>query len=301
MRASLLWPVAAAGLTAAVRERMAAFANDLIPRFWMDPAIPLLGRQEGCSYDTHHYCDDIGHGNVCCPNNKYCYINKSNEPKCCDIGSNCTLDSICNSLSYYCARPETVSGTVTTKNGCCGRTCPSTSLFLCPQANGGNCCPYGSQCDGGNCKAVVTASSTALLTPIQEGCTTSQYRCPDGHGCCDNNQVCTLVSNEGYCVPGIPTQTDIEYIGTDPSADKLSQGAIAGIAVGAVVAVALVIGLVTWFCIRKKKERRALSRRQTASEAAQTEDQTHVGSMAEPTPSASRGPGLTQDYFGPHP
>lgn len=57
MRASLLWPVAAAGLAAAVRERMAAFANDLIPRFWMDPAIPLLGRQEDCSYDTHHYCE----------------------------------------------------------------------------------------------------------------------------------------------------------------------------------------------------------------------------------------------------
>jgi hypothetical protein len=57
MRASVLWPVAAAGLAAAARERMAAFANDLIPRFWMDPAIPLLGRQEDCSYDTHHYCE----------------------------------------------------------------------------------------------------------------------------------------------------------------------------------------------------------------------------------------------------
>ncbi|CAH0053045.1 unnamed protein product [Clonostachys solani] len=279
---------------------MAAFDNDLIPRFWMDPAIPLLGRDDTCSYDTHHNCDDIGFSNVCCPNDHYCFVNKNKEAKCCSIGSNCTSDSNCNSLSYYCARTQTVSGTATTQDGCCARACPSTSFFLCPQANGGNCCHYGSQCDGGACKAIVTASSTgALLTPIQEGCTTSQYRCSDGHGCCDNNQLCTEVSGAGYCVPGIPTQTDIEYIGTDPSADKLSQGAIAGIAVGAVVAAALVIGLATWFCIRKKKERRALTR-QTASEG-QTEDQTNVGSMAEPTPSASRGPGLTQDYFGPHP
>ncbi|VUC37353.1 unnamed protein product, partial [Clonostachys rosea] len=211
MRASVLWPVAAAGLAAAARQRLAGFASDLIPRFWMDPAIPLLGRDDNCDYDTHHFCNDIGHGNVCCANDQYCYVDKNFNAKCCAIGSNCTTDNPCpNSASYYCSQVQTTSGTTTTASGCCGRACPSTSFFLCPQDNGGNCCHYGSQCDGGNCKAIVTASSSAtLLTPIQQGCTTSQYRCSDGQGCCDNNQICTDVSGTGYCTPGIPTQTDI--------------------------------------------------------------------------------------------
>lgn len=177
-----------------------------------------------------------------------------------------------------------------------------TSRYLCPSNLGGNCCHYGSECQkGGLCVETVEPTRSAELTPIVEGCTTSQYKCEDGEGCCNNNQKCTEVSNTAYCAAGTPTGTGIEFI-EESEDDGLSDGAKAGIGVGAAVGGGLIIGLATWFCLRRRKRR--------GTESQQTGSQTVAGggvaggdNMTEYT-EASRRPtfprgGPTQDYFGP--
>lgn len=134
-------------------------------------------------------------------------------------------------------------------------------------------------------------SETSLLTPVPEGCTTRQYKCEDGAGCCDENQLCTDVSGTGYCAAGKPTQTDIKLI-EEPAG--LSEGAKAGIGVGAVVGASIVIGLLTWLCIHKRRERRTLMR--GTSEARRTDELTDITG---PTSARPQGNGLIQDYVGP--
>lgn len=171
---------------------------------------------------------------------------------------------------------------------------------MCPQSLGGNCCPFGSDCqEGGNCINTKEASKTAMLTPVIEGCTTSQYKCQDGNGCCDNNYRCTQVSDTAYCAPGAPTGSDVTLLDEDDlNGGGLSDGAKAGIAVGVVVGAGLIIGLITWLCISKRRRRRQAVTQQSASAGdAPVED----ANMTEVTASSrlARSRGLTQDYFGP--
>ncbi|POR33825.1 Uncharacterized protein TPAR_05977, partial [Tolypocladium paradoxum] len=164
-------------------------------------------RQRASCPDTLSTGLDINRGDQCCDNDSYCYVDKAGDPRCCPIGSNCVDDSLCKSDKYQCRGSVTSSGTVKTDLvGCCGRRCPQTSYYLCPPDLGGKCCPYGADCQaGGNCVATKTASRSALLTPVVDGCTTSQYKCPDGTGCCGDRQRCTRVSGTAYCAAGNPT------------------------------------------------------------------------------------------------
>lgn len=243
---------------------------------------------------------DIKHGDQCCDNDSYCYVDKAGDPRCCPIGSNCVDDTICKSDTYQCKGNVTASGTVKTgQDGCCGRLCPQTSHYLCPADLGGKCCPFGAECQaGGNCVAAKTASKSALLTPVVDGCTTSQFKCADGTGCCDDSQRCTRVSGTAFCAAGTPTNTNVQAVGDAASDDRLSGGAKAGIGVGAAAAGSLLIGAVAWLCVSKRRQRRrslALAPRGRPVEMG--------GDMAETTvsPRPRAGRGLTEDYFGPDP
>ncbi|PWI75383.1 hypothetical protein PCL_06041 [Purpureocillium lilacinum] len=300
---------------------------------------------------------DVGFGGSCCENTHYCYVNKQSQPRCCPIGSNCVSDSNCSSDRFQCTSTASVAVTVTASSGrgsntdtasvtvfttasaqvgCCGRACPQTSQYLCPKDLGGACCSFGFDCrSGGQCvETKKPGPSSGTLTPVVDGCTTSQFKCPDGAGCCDEWMHCTRVSDKPYCAPGNPTNTNVRSVGDVPpgggggddstSDARLSGGAKAGIGVGVAVAGGLVLGLAAWwFCVRRRR------RRAGAGGARKDEqpdpdrdpdaagpngwppgsdiprDAAHrpigIGEMSETT--ASQRPrlthGLTDDYFGP--
>ncbi|KAK2934440.1 hypothetical protein FoTM2_005687 [Fusarium oxysporum f. sp. vasinfectum] len=261
-------------------EALQAAPGDLMPRFFIDRSFPLAKRAGDCGSD-HHNCLEIGFPNDCCDNDSYCYVNRKGDPKCCPIGSNCSSDSPCSSNAYFCTRTVTRSGTATAQEGCCDRKCPRTSLYLCPSSLGGNCCGYNSECRaGGDCASTRPASRTDLLSPIPSGCTTSQHKCSDGAGCCDNDQECTQVSGEGYCAQATPTESGVTIVDdSDSSSGGLSDGAKAGIGVGVVVGASIIVGGLTWMCLRKRRQRTA----------------------SRPSASGEGDGSLTQDYFGPDP
>ena len=285
-------------------ERFAAVSNnDLIPRYFLDRSFPLAKRAGNCDED-HHPCEDTGFGDECCPNDHYCYVSNEGESKCCQIGSNCPLDTECKSDSWYCTTTRTTTGTATEEVGCCPRLCPATSQYLCPSGEGGKCCGYDADCRGGSCVVTAKPSRTGELTPIAEGCTTSQYKCDDGNGCCDNDQSCTEVDGEGYCAAGRPTETNLEFIDQDGgSGGELSAGAKAGIAVGAVVGAAAIIGAITWIFIRKRRGKRRTASAPSGGSNSQQRQEDAAG-MTEASHSSrpqQAGRGLTQEYFGPNP
>ncbi|KAJ4267790.1 hypothetical protein NW762_003905 [Fusarium torreyae] len=278
-------------------EAFQAAPGDLIPRFFIDRSFPLAKRAGDCGKD-HHNCLDIGFPDDCCDNDSYCYVNRKGDPKCCPIGSSCTSDSPCKSTEYFCTRIITSSGTATAQEGCCDRKCPKTSLYLCPASLGGNCCGYNSECRaGGDCASTRPASRTDLLSPIPEGCTTSQHRCSDGAGCCDNDQECTQVSGEGFCAQATPTESGVTIVEDDEGGGGLSDGAKAGIGVGVVVGASIIVGGLTWLFLKRRRERSA-----TGPSASGEGDGSGPArdTMTEVSGSNARQ-GLTQDYFGPDP
>ena len=187
-----------------------------------------------------------------------------------------------------------MSGIATPKGGCCDRKCPQTSNYLCPSDLGGNCCEYNAECRaGGGCAETQQPSRTPTLTPIVEGCTTSQFKCADGQGCCDNWQHCTQVSGTGYCAAGNPTDTTISVVDAPSGDSGLSDGAKAGIGIGAVVGTSLIVGIAAWLCIsRRRQSRRTVSER---SLPPINDGMTDITSVSRNRPRR----GLTQDYFGP--
>ncbi|KAF4983317.1 hypothetical protein FZEAL_1255 [Fusarium zealandicum] len=280
-------------------ESLAFAPGDLVPRFFIDRSFPLAKRNGDCGAD-HHNCLDVGFNNDCCDNDSYCYVNRDGDPKCCAIGSDCSDDSPCKPTAYFCTRTITASGTATAREGCCNRKCPNTSLYLCASSLGGNCCGYDSACRaGGECATTKSASKTGLLTPVPEGCTTSQHKCSDGAGCCNNGQVCTQVSGEGYCAEGEPTGSGITVVDDSNNGDDgLSDGAKAGIGVGAVVGTSIIVGGLTWLCISKRRQRQ-----RTASGRASGDGQDNGGApppdaMTDISGSQARH-GMNHDYFGP--
>ncbi|RSL40778.1 hypothetical protein CEP53_013159 [Fusarium sp. AF-6] len=284
-------------------EALPIAQGDLIPRFFLDQAFPLAKRDKDCG-EGYHNCLDIGFGDDCCTNDQYCYVNKDGDPKCCQIGSNCASENLCSkdaTRQYFCTRTVTQSGTAATQEGCCDRKCPRTSLYLCPSDLGGNCCGFGSECrPDGKCASTKSASQTGLLTPIPSGCTTSQFKCADGAGCCDDGQVCTQVSGEGYCAEARPTGSDIRVVDDDEDGGgELSDGAKAGIGVGAVVGASIIIGGFTWMCLAKRRRRRETTtgESRTAGEGDEVTSTVRDG-MTDISGSQARH-GLTRDYFGP--
>ncbi|KAK7403816.1 hypothetical protein QQX98_010413 [Neonectria punicea] len=298
----------ALGLDAAqLRERYGSLPiapNGLMPRFFLDKSNPLAKRDVDCG-EEHHSCLDVGFGDECCENDSYCYVNRDGKAKCCPIGSNCSADSDCDSTAYFCTRTVTASGTPTAREGCCGRKCRETSLYLCASSLGGNCCAYGAECRaGGECASTQKPSKSALLTPIEDGCTTSQHKCADGSGCCDNWQHCTEVSSTGYCAAGNPSESISVVPEPGSEDDSLSNGAKAGIGIGAVVGTSIIVGCLTWLCISKRRQRqRTLSRQSAGIEGSGggQESAPGVDGMTDVsgTDHSRIRQGLTQDYFGP--
>ncbi|KAK0635558.1 hypothetical protein B0T17DRAFT_503079 [Bombardia bombarda] len=269
---------------AAAHERFQAVETGAVlsPRYYFASPPQVLGKRQSQCGANSHPCDDLGvAGNgVCCPDTQYCIINTENlsTVKCCAIGSDC--DSPCSANRYECVQTSTLtaSGTVTT----------STSTGCCPR-----------------CISTVTPSTaTTIVSAIPSGCTTSQFECPVslGGGCCAVTQSCTQINSTAHCAEATitPTGTGVTVVTTDTG---LSAGAKAGISVGVIVICGLIIGAVTWWCIRKRKGR-------SVAPSSSYRPRPTVGAvvgggreMSEATSDVvSRGgplPGMVHDYFGP--
>ncbi|KAK4241632.1 hypothetical protein C8A03DRAFT_12129 [Achaetomium macrosporum] len=332
-----------AGAAAVAHERFAAVATGVIlsPRQYQDhPPEPLDKRQGACSA-TSHPCNDFGPLSVgiCCPNTHYCIIDSSGRPGCCFIG-NTLCQSPCDATRYRCNATTTLTtttngSTITTAStylACCARTCTSTSFYKCPTALGTGCCPYGAACGTNNqCFITPTASSPSpSVTIAPPGCTTGQISCAAslGGGCCAASQSCTLVDGGAHCadLPATPTGSDFSVARVDPG---LTAGAKAGIAVGVVVGFGLLVGVATWVCLRRRKDRserghehggggdgssrpsrpRGVIGRVVGGSASGVgggggrEMSEGNSDMMSSSPSAGGGRlgGLAQDYFGPAP
>lgn len=199
--------------------------------------------------------------------------------QCCQLGSTC--GGSCDTDSYFTLQTttQTTSGTTATETNavCIGFPCASTQ-YKCPQSMGGNCCAYGQNCaSSGVCLdygATTSSSTTAgptVATMIPSGCSqqgdtpcsvggpgiaTSTGCCGVGYTCGigpTSEAICTSTPTSSTSGPG-PTGSGISVV---PQSRGLSTGAKAGIAVGVVVAAALVIGAATWFCLRRRRSARS--------------------------------------------
>lgn len=161
---------------------------------------------------------------ACCPNTDYCIVNSTTwEAKCCALGSTC--GGSCSPDRYLVNVTTTAtvssSATVETLIACAARKCVSTN-YACPSSMGGNCCSYGMNCgydsdsSQGVCLATATSSSATSSATGTATATGDIVQVPDG------------------------------------GSQGLSTGAKAGIAVGVIVVAAVVIGALTWMCIRRR-------------------------------------------------
>lgn len=108
--------------------------------------------------------------------------------------------------------------------------------------------------------------------------------------------MCTQVSGEGYCAQALPTESDATIV-DDDSDNELSDGAKAGIGVGVVVGAGLIIGGLTWMCLRKRRRQRSTI---GPSASGDGDNGPPRDGMTDISGSHARS-GLTQDYFGPDP
>ncbi|KAK7908201.1 hypothetical protein PG985_015504 [Apiospora marii] len=248
----------------------------------------LGGRQAGggqvdCSDPTKsHTCGELGElgADSCCSNDRYCFFGKNWTVQCCSIGNKCdecdegyilinmtetaTFDVTVGLVSGKNTAPiVTQSYSETTKEsfGCTPRKC-AVSEFQCAPSLGGGCCGFGNPClTGGSCGVAITAPPTGFV-PTANGCPSrNQFSCPASMGgnCCFNGQTCVLSGSTQACAGQAtsPPGTEITYTG-----GGLSQGAKAGIGVGVALGAAVIIGIVTWFCLRHRRAA-AASRRNT--------------------------------------
>lgn len=206
---------------------------------------------------------------ACCPNTAYCIINSTTwEAKCCPLGSTC--GGYCDTEHYLAniTTTTTVSSSVTVETalGCTGRTCFSTN-YLCPSSMGGGCCPYGSDCgydstaSKGLCLSVATSSSTTA------------------------SATATTTPTGGVVV-------------VQHQSHGLSTGAKAGIAVGVVAVAALVVGALTWMCLRRRRSTRTTT---TTAQEMDTNPDRRAAPAAIPPPSNDGGVRpYRADSYGPH-
>ena len=100
---------------------------------------------------------------LCCPDDRYCYLNTEWEAQCCPRGTSCP-DSPCAETEYYCNKTIQAEGGggLTQKTDCCKRQCDDATQFRCPDELGGGCCDVGDDCtisEGENACRVNTPSS----------------------------------------------------------------------------------------------------------------------------------------------
>ncbi|KAL7926235.1 hypothetical protein ACQKWADRAFT_282132 [Trichoderma austrokoningii] len=268
-------------IASAAQNRYAALPiipEGLTPRYLLDRSQPLAKRDGSCG-DNSHPCLDIGHGDSCCDNNSYCFLDTSFQPKCCGIGLTCAPTNPCPASAVRCTVTTTLTltstssptktrgkeTTITSKStsvitGCCGRACPATSQYLCAKTLGGNCCPFGTNCqEDGNCVFVKTQPPPGVVPAVTGSCTTNQFRCSDGNGCCNNGATCTSFSGSAYCstATGGPTSTLVAASDSGSSSSSsggLSAGAEAGIAVGSVIGGGLVVAAAVWYYLRRRRD-----------------------------------------------
>ncbi|PNP43448.1 hypothetical protein TGAMA5MH_04906 [Trichoderma gamsii] len=275
----LLFVLSLSGLAtaSAAHDRYAAvpiIPEGLTPRYSFDRSQPLSKRDGSCG-DNSHPCLDIGHGDICCNNDSYCFLDTSFKPKCCGIGLTCAPANPCAASAVRCTVTTTLTltstsslsksqgkeTTVTSKStsvitGCCGRSCPGTSQYLCAKSLGGNCCPFDTNCqEDKNCVFVKTKPPPGVVPAVTGSCTTSQFRCSDGNGCCNNGATCTSFSGSAYCstATGGPTSTLVAGSDGGSSSGGLSAGAEAGIAVGSVIGGGLIIAAAVWFFLKRRR------------------------------------------------
>ncbi|KAI1434327.1 hypothetical protein GGR50DRAFT_695266 [Xylaria sp. CBS 124048] len=260
------------------------FLADFTPRFYKqgipaEPAQPLspnpghvlsgykLGSQRTnqCPAGSHS-CVEANAPGSCCPNDRYCYLDQSWAPKCCELGvkcpgSPCGPDELYGNFTSTATVPfhssTTTSGgslvtsllSYSTFAACGDRPCHAT-MFQCETFYGGQCCGYGYKCALDSQCITDPVPSTTMSTvafEIPSGCAaTSQFSCTDGGGCCNSGEVCTFQSiapatSSPVCSP-MPSK----------SSGGLSTGAKAGVGVGVALGAALVIGAATWLCIRRR-------------------------------------------------
>lgn len=101
-----------------------------------------------------------------------------------------------------------------------------------------------------------TSPPPGFVPAVTGSCTTSQFKCSDGNGCCNNGAVCTSFSSSAYCstATGGPTSTLIAGSdGGSSSSGGLSAGAEAGIAVGSVVGGGLIVAAAVWYFLRRRR------------------------------------------------
>lgn len=276
------------------------------PRFYL-PAVPAMPpRDGGVGYEWwqrrdiepincgagNHSCLDVGEGGatMCCPDDRYCFMNQDMEVSCCALGNVCSDQTPCKSGDNYCMIVATTRTTVTgppavlsseanaTPTGsepattvietfkseprCCNRPC-GTTRFGCPKAFGGQCCPLGSRCGtSSQCLSDVTSTPPPVAHPIPEGCTaTSQFACPpeEGAGCCVMGETCVGPSQcEGEPDPTVTAPDGSVIVAVDDGG--LSSGAKAGIGVGVAVGATAVIAALTFCCLRRRRSAASRSR-----------------------------------------
>lgn len=288
--------------------------DGLAPQWY--PADEIFKRQDNfvnCGRSSHS-CLDVENGSICCANNQYCIVNRQGSTKCCRLGNLCTQETTCGFNTYECNATTTITtgatASTSTYSACCPRGCP-TSSFRCPSSMGNGCCGYGEECATGLCLKFPTAAQDGFVPQATTECANTQVLCPTpaGGGCCDQGRTCTVVSSSALCAAA-PTNTD-----SPPAASGggLGTAATAGIAVGVVLGAAVIIGVITWMCIRKRRYGTASFR----SNRTQTMSQADTGRHPDPNSipliiggvggggaqhnatDAGGGVGPTVDYFGP--
>ncbi|ETS81391.1 hypothetical protein PFICI_06393 [Pestalotiopsis fici W106-1] len=259
----------------AAMEAPAALNNGFSPRLFEGAVapVPFAKRQDlGVCPDGGHRCEDIGAPDSCCPSDLYCYYKADWEVGCCGFGKNC--DPTCTGTLYRvnatitstasitasitqsgtdtgaATLTETVTKRVTTFTsvGCTQRPC-AISEYQCPESMGHGCCNNNQVC-GSSARCLGTVSTIATDVPTR-GCsgTPSATECTDG-GCCLKGQTCANSSGTPVC----SGQADGPAGSNTTTVDTgLSQSARAGIGAGVAIGAALVIGAVTWFCIRRRR------------------------------------------------
>jgi hypothetical protein len=261
-----------------------AFQEDFSPRYYLGDPGQALSKRDTCNAGTHSCKSisshraiasvllaspptrsslpgrDVGFPDFCCKNDRFCIVLRNGTASCCPVERECIVsdEQPCPPTAYFCRTPTVtvVDGTTATSTleACCPRACTAAqSSYRCGDEFGGGCCAFNSQCATSNQCISTKTELPPIVTPADPGCTTSQHRCPDGFGCCDDGRECTVSGTVKGCVASLPSGSGVAAITT--KSEGLSAGAKAGIAVGVVIGVGAAVALLTWICLAKRKGR----------------------------------------------